>query len=116
MAIATVQTVVINTTNVDRLVEFWTNVLGVEVARSVPGFVWLKRQREGGVSIAFQEVPDPTEGRNRLHLDTFVEDLAKATEQIVALGGSHLETHEIMGFTWQVMADPDGNEFCIGAH
>lgn len=105
----------INATNLDPLVEFWTKVFDVEIDQQVPGFVWLQPQHEGGVRIAFQWVPDPTEGRNRLHLDTEVADLAKATGEIVALGGSHLETHEMQGFTWHVMADPDGNEFCIGA-
>ena len=32
--------------------------------------------------------------------------------RILDLGGSHLEDHEIEGFAWKVMADPEGNEFC----
>jgi predicted enzyme related to lactoylglutathione lyase len=37
----------------------------------------------------------------------------EARARIVKLGGSHLE--EIGGFRWKVMADPEGNEFCIAA-
>lgn len=109
-----VDTVVINTTDVEKLTDFWSQVLGVGVARQFPGlFVWLEPQHEGGISVAFQKVEDPTSGRNRLHLDTTVPDLETAKARIVELGGSEIESHEIAGFTWIVMADPDGNEFCI---
>jgi predicted enzyme related to lactoylglutathione lyase len=110
------QSVVINATDVERLVAFWSALLGVEEAMRFPGFVWLRPQHEGGISVAIQEVASPTEGRNRLHLDTTVDDLDAAHQRIVELGGSHLEDHERAGFTWRVMADPEGNEFCIARH
>ncbi len=111
---ARVLSVVINAENHDLLVDFWRQLLDVEVARSqAPYFTWLKPQNEGGVSVAIQAVPDPTPGRNRLHLDTFVDDLDAAVARIEELGGSFLEDHEIGGFAWKVMADPEGNEFCI---
>lgn len=50
-----------------------------------------------------------------MHLDTGVADLDEAQARAEALGGSLVETHEIMGFTWRVMADPEGNEFCIAS-
>ncbi len=109
-----ISSVVINTTDHDRLVEFWSELLGVGIARSIPPFfTWLEPQQEGGVSVAIQFVPDPTPGRRRLHLDTAVSDVDAAAARIVALGGSHVEDHEVGGFAWKVMADPDGNEFCI---
>lgn len=42
-----------------------------------------------------------------------MSDLGTAKARIVERGGSEIESHEIAGFTWIVMADPDGNEFCI---
>jgi predicted enzyme related to lactoylglutathione lyase len=106
--------VVINTTDHDTLVAFWSALLGVEVAHSIPPFfTWLKPQREGGISVAIQAVPDPTPGRRRLHLDMGVSDVDAAVARVLELGGSHVEDHEIEGFAWKVMADPDGNEFCI---
>lgn len=107
--------VVVNTTDVDRLVAFWTKVLGVDVLmRPVPEFVWLEPQQPGGIKLAFQEVCEPTEGRRRLHLDFGVPNLEEATTQIIELGGAHAEDHAWEGFNWRVMTDPDGNEFCIG--
>lgn len=113
--IVTVGTVVINVTDLEREKDFWTSLLGVEVSREFPGIAWLQAQHEGGVCVALQQVPDPTPGRNRLHLDTAVDDLEAAQGAIEALGGSHLEDHEVMGFRWKVMADPEGNEFCIAS-
>lgn len=108
-----VRSVVINTTDEERLAAFWSELLGVEVGRRVEGFVWLRPQRPGAYSLAFQQVDQPTEGRRRLHLDTSVSDLDAATARIIELGGSRVEDHEVPGFAWRVMADPDGNEFCI---
>jgi len=105
----------INTTDVARLVKFWSALLGVEVRRESPDFVFLTPQQPGGIAVNFQRVPDPTEGRRRLHLDLSVESLEAASERILELGGSRVEDHEVPGFAWRVMADPDGNEFCIAA-
>jgi predicted enzyme related to lactoylglutathione lyase len=111
--VATVATVVINVSDYEREKAFWGSLLGVGVMREFPGFCWFEPQHEGGVSVALQQVADPTPGRNRLHLDTGVDDLDAARERIEDLGGSFVEDHEIMGFRWCVMADPEGNEFCI---
>jgi len=113
--ISTVGSVVINVTDYESEKAFWTAVLGVGVAREFPGFCWLEPQHEGGVSIALQSSPDPGPAMGRLHLDTSVADLDEAQAAIEALGGSHVEDHEIMGFPWRIMADPEGNRFCIAA-
>lgn len=115
--VATVGAVVINVVVIEREKQFWSEFLGVGVMREIPGFfVWLDPQHEGGVSVALQNTGEPKEGgRNRLHIDTAVEDLDAAQAEVERLGGSHVESHEIMGFTWRVMADPEGNEFCIAA-
>ena len=108
-----IRSVVINTPDEERLAGFWSELLGVEIGQRTEGFIWLRPQRPGAFSIAFQKVAEPTVGRRRLHLDTSVGDLEAATARIVSMGGSHVEDHEVPGFSWRVMADPDGNEFCI---
>ena len=94
--IPTVRSVVINTTDEERLAAFWAELLGVEVAHRTEGFLWLRPQRPGAFSIAFQRVANPTEGRRRLHLDTSVSVLEAATARIIAIGGSHVEDHEMV--------------------
>lgn len=106
--------IVINAVDDARLVAFWSALLDVEVAFAAEGtFTWLKPQHEGGVALAIQRVDDPTPGRRRVHFDTYVDDLDAAAARILDLGGAHVEDHEMDGFAWKVMADPEGNEFCI---
>jgi catechol 2,3-dioxygenase-like lactoylglutathione lyase family enzyme len=114
-AIGTVGSVVINVTDYEAEKAFWTSFLGVGTAREFPGFCWLEPQHQGGVSVALQQSPDPGDLSGRVHLDTGVADLAAAEAAVIQLGGSHVEDHEIMGFAWKIMADPEGNRFCIAA-
>ena len=108
--------IVINCTDVDLLVDFWTALLDTEESQRFPGFVWLKPPSEGAPHIAFQQVSDPTPGRNRVHLDFGAEDQEAVVARVLELGGSRVEDHEIQGFHWTVMADPEGNEFCVAPH
>jgi predicted enzyme related to lactoylglutathione lyase len=112
-AVGTLGSVVINVTDFEREKAFWTSFLDVGVAREFPGFCWLEPQHAGGVSVALQQSPDPGPQHGRLHLDTGVADLDEAAAEVERLGGSHVEDHEIMGFDWKIMADPEGNRFCI---
>jgi hypothetical protein len=69
-----------------------------------------------GRRVLFQKVPEPKTGKNRVHLDLMVGDERHRQEvdRIVALGASVLrEVDEPMG-RWTVLADPEGNEFCVG--
>jgi predicted enzyme related to lactoylglutathione lyase len=112
--VVTVGSVVINVLDLDRMKRFWGALLGSEIAQEIPGhFVWFTPQHEGGLSVALQTVEQATEGRRRLHIDTSVPHVEAAKRAIVELGGSIVEDHELEGFTWTVMADPEGNEFCI---
>ena len=109
-----VSSVVINTDDPDRLAAFWTELLGVGISRrSGPYFIWLEPQHDGGISVAFQKVEEPTGGKRRLHLDLYVDDLDSSVQQALDLGASHVEDHTSGDFRWSVLADPDGNEFCL---
>lgn len=112
--IATVGSVVINVIDIDRAKQFWTALLGVEVAREFPGFAWLERQHDAGIVVALQQVDGPKHGRNRVHIDTGVADLDEGQRRIEEIGGSLVEEQEVQGYRWRIMADPEGNEFCIG--
>lgn len=105
--------IVINARDLERIVEFWKALLEVEERHRAPGFVWLKRQPGASISLAVQQVDDPTGGRNRLHIDFGSRDAVATARRIIELGGEELEQHEIKGFRWTVFADPEGNEFCI---
>ena len=69
-----------------------------------------------GPKLLLQGVPEPKSGKNRMHLDIETPDVRKrghpASE---ALGARRLAPDELHehGTTWIVMADPEGNEFCV---
>ena len=111
-----VDSVVINVLDMARQKEFWGAVLGAEVANDFGQFVFFKPQRPGGVSVALQAVESATEGPRRVHVDLGVGDREAAKARVLELGGRHVADHHIGDFGWSIMADPEGNEFCIAVH
>lgn len=92
------------------LARFWGGLLGREAEGGfLPG-------DETQVSLRF--VPSATEnsGLNRVHLhltSESVEDQAARVEQALRLGGSHLDVGQLPEERHVVLADPEGNEFCV---
>lgn len=69
-----------------------------------------------GGRILFQTVPEPKQGKNRLHLDLHVgaDRVDAEAERLCGLGATRLgEGHEEGGSRWIVLADPEGNEFDV---
>ncbi len=113
MAVPRINTVMFDCLDL-ALADFWKGLLAVgERHRSGP-YVWLEPQRQGGYSLAFQQVESTTPGKNKLHLDGAAEDLSAVTARVEKLGGSFVENHVVEDFTWNVYADPEGNLFCLG--
>jgi len=92
-----------------RLAAFWSELLGRPVAGTKGPYVWL--QRAEGVGFGFQRTSAPKRSKNRMHIDVEAPDVAAAQRRIEALGGSRIPGYESGGFL--VMADPEGNEFCL---
>ena len=71
---------------------------------------------EGLPPLVFQRVPEVKAGKNRLHLDLYVEDPAAEAARLEALGAERVGGRVEGGPScewWQVMRDPEGNEFCV---
>jgi predicted enzyme related to lactoylglutathione lyase len=92
---------------------FWQAVTGYEVASSDEGTTYLEDSNKSGVSLSLQAVPEGREGKNRLHLDLFTDDLVGEVARIRALGATEVRRFEDGG--WVVLADPGGNQFCVVA-
>jgi catechol 2,3-dioxygenase-like lactoylglutathione lyase family enzyme len=103
-----------DTADLEGAVAFWTEILGLEVLHRDDTYAYLSPLSEGGPHLAFQQVPEAKIAKNRLHLDVRVPDRAAFERHVEALGGRVIEEHEHPGWpVWTVMADPQGNEFCI---
>jgi catechol 2,3-dioxygenase-like lactoylglutathione lyase family enzyme len=92
---------------------FWQSALDLEVDGEVAGrFVSLTGL---GVTLTLQQVPERKSGKNRMHPDLLVEDPFQEVDRIEQLGARRVSAapHREFGQTWFVLADPDGNEFCV---
>ena len=95
-----------------RLSEFWQRMLGGYVVRQ--SHDWVALEPPTGITISFQLVDESKSVKNRVHLDVDVGDLEEATMAAEAAGAVRLGEvmyDELGGF--QVMSDPEGNEFCL---
>ena len=93
---------------------FWAAALDGEAEPVVPGrYVAVS---SGPVSLTLQAVPEPKTAKNRLHLDLLVADVAAEVSRLETLGATRTtpQAREEYGQVWYVLADPEGNEFCVG--
>jgi predicted enzyme related to lactoylglutathione lyase len=102
----------------ERLAGFWGAVLGVEIEDRLgnpPHYVNLKAVTPDAPAVCFQRVPEVKAGKNRLHFDVEVDDVDVATATIQELGGARVPHDDYYehGYRWRLMADPEGNEFCL---
>lgn len=112
---ARIATIMVNAADPERLAGFWSSLLGTPVSSRSGDFLWLAPAAPGAPRLAFQKVPDATEGRRRLHLDIHGPDASAIRAHAESLGAAFVERHNIADFHWVVMHDPEGNEFCIAA-
>ena len=125
-----------------RLAQFWTEVLGYEIARppddhtsweafseaeaSRPGEGWccIVDPEHAGPRLLFHTVPEPKQVKNRLHLDVWVDQpdpmverrtfIRAEADRLQSMGATHVRTRDDDGDFYIVMQDPEGNEFCLG--
>ncbi|MFJ1958955.1 VOC family protein [Streptomyces microflavus] len=104
-----INALIVDAASPERLAAFWSELLGRPIVDRTGPYVWLRR--ENGLSVGFQQAGEPTPGKNRLHFDIASPDPAAEQQRIETLGGRRLEEYADGGFL--VMADPEGNEFCV---
>lgn len=98
-----------------RVAAFWSDFLGYRLRECEPDDEWrhLEPPHPGLPPLTIQPVPEIKAGKNRLHLDIFVDDPEPWIERGEALGATRLWRNEDPADWYQVLADPEGNEFCI---
>ncbi len=107
--------VVLDCNDLDTLVSFWTAALGYEYAAADGAFVGL-RDPEGRLpTLVLQQVEERKVVKNRMHLDIFSDDFDEHFVRLTERGATvvmpvHLEPD---GMRLVVLADPEGNEFCL---
>ena len=112
------QCVCVDSTDPGRPAAFWAQALGWRRTYDTPDEVVLEPPEgspEDGVApdLLFLRVPEPKAGKNRLHLDLRPDDQAAEVARLEALGARRVGVGQGDEVSWVVLADPDGNEFCV---
>lgn len=97
-----------------RLVDFWRQLVGGELVVDSPDDYQVLTNVPSLGMIGFQKVPEAKQLKNRVHIDLEVPDIEPAVESSSRIGAKRqgVVHEEPMNF-FQVMTDPEGNEFCF---
>jgi hypothetical protein len=105
--------VVVDATDPARLGRWWAEVLDYRIQREAPNELVIAPGGTGQPAIVFTAVTEPKSGKNRLHLDLRPEDRDAEVERLVNMGARHVDIGQTTEVAWIVLADPEGNEFCV---
>jgi hypothetical protein len=99
---------VVDAADPGRITGWWARLLGVPVHRDPDGgYCWLEKVPGMPFVLGFQAVPEPKQVKNRVHIDVWGH-----TSEVLAAGGRLLRARDD-DIGWDVLADPEGNEFCV---
>ncbi len=96
-----------------RLAAFWAAALGWQPTGSYDEGVEIAGPPGSGASLVFIRVPEAKTVKNRLHLDLRPDDQDAEVERVIARGATRADVGQDGSESWVVLADPEGNEFCI---
>jgi hypothetical protein len=95
-----------------RLGHWWAEVLGYEVLYETSDEVIIGAAPNRYPGICFLPVGDAKTTKNRLHIDLDPDDQEAEVARIIQLGATPANIGQ-GDVRWVVLADPEGNEFCI---
>jgi hypothetical protein len=91
---------------------WWAEALGWVVVNDEPHEFEIRPAADTTPGLLFEPVTDVKVGKNRLHLDVRPDDQRAEVERLVGLGARRVDIGQGEQ-TWVVLADPEGNEFCV---
>ncbi|MGW4676622.1 VOC family protein [Streptomyces sp. NPDC004324] len=106
----------IDATRPSDLARFWSGVLGLESVEGPHDEAELLPADVTGFRIRFLPVREPKTGRNRAHFDltsASPEEQLRTVARALELGGDHFDVGQLPDEDHVVLADPEGNEFCV---
>ena len=113
-----IQCLVIDSHDCPKLARFWAEALRWRVTyedarQSVVEPPEGSAELDVAPDLLFVKVPDDKTTKNRLHLDLRPSDQEAEIERLLALGAQHTLIGQEPDAKWTVLADPEGNEFCV---
>jgi catechol 2,3-dioxygenase-like lactoylglutathione lyase family enzyme len=95
------------------LAEFWCDVLGYRVVHESDDVVGIAADAGSYPGIEFVRAESLQRGKSRLHIDLSPADQADEVTRLVGLGARPVDVGQPADVSWVVLADPEGNEFCV---
>lgn len=107
--------IAIDAVNPRRVADFWCDVFGWVVLEADPDIVSIGPADGHWPTIDVCRVPDAKTVKNRLHLDVRADGLERAAElqRLLDLGAKRVDVGQPSDASWVVLADVEGNEFCL---
>ena len=106
-------TIDVNARDPQRLARWWADALSWKIFFEDENEVVITTDDERFPGITFVPVPEEKSGVNRLHLDLVPDDQDAEVERLLAKGATRADVGQPDDVTWVVLADPEGNEFCV---
>ncbi len=100
--------IVVDAVSPDELAAFWSAATGWSLTRKAS----LRPPNGRGAWLEFITTTEPHEGKNRVHLDVVPSDQAADVATLLTLGATTVDIGQGK-VSWVVLADPEGNEFCV---
>lgn len=107
--------IAIDATNPSVVADFWCAVLGWQVIEEDDEGIGIGPSDQAWPSLEVFAVPEAKSVKNRLHFDLRADGVSTAVEleRLLALGARRTEVGQGREVSWVVLADPEGNEFCL---
>jgi predicted enzyme related to lactoylglutathione lyase len=104
-----------DTHDLPALARFWTQALGWRILSERDREIVIGPDENASTGMCFMPVTDSKTVKNRLHLDvtTSAQDRNQEIERLLALGARRADIGQTGAESWMVLADPEGNEFCV---
>jgi predicted enzyme related to lactoylglutathione lyase len=106
------ENLVIDADDPGRLARWWAEALGYRITYEKPDEVEIRRTPDELPGLTFVPVVAAKSTKNRLHIDLRPDDQEAEVERLVNMGARHVDVGQ-RSAGWVVLADPEGNEFCI---
>jgi predicted enzyme related to lactoylglutathione lyase len=99
----------------DRLAEFWSAAIGYTTLGGAGSYVLLVDEAGEQPKLLLQRVTEVKTGKNRMHFDIETPTVDEEVARLEGIGARRIDADafEEHGSRWMVMADPEGNEFCV---
>ena len=104
--------VLIDCNVLQRMSEFWRSALNLEHVWTGPSGGYLLVDTLGTTRLGLMPCGEEKEGKNRVHLDLRPDNQAVEIQRLEELGATRIDIGQ-RDVPWVVMADPEGNEFCV---